>query len=155
MCSLCVFLSQDFILKNNTQNITANELLKFIPENEFANVVQDTNVDYQVKKLFGRSMFYLLLYGLLESSKTSLRSLEDVFNSSKFKTIFNLDRTVKTKYNSISDRLSTMNVDFFKHTYEQLYKKFSQCYNEEESLSYNITRVDPARADLQLRVFET
>jgi len=129
-------------LKKNTQNITANKLLKFISDNEFASVIQDTKVDYQVKKLFGKSMFYLLLYGLLESSKTSLRSLEDVFNSSKFKTIFNLDRTVKTKYNSISDRLSTMNVDFFRHTYEQLYKKFSKCYNEEESLSYNITRVD-------------
>jgi hypothetical protein len=63
-----------------TQHIRANELLKFIPEDEFASIIKDTQVDYQVKKLYGRSMFYLLMYGLPESSKTSLRSLEDAFN---------------------------------------------------------------------------
>lgn len=141
-CFRCVFLSQDFILEKHLQNIRANELLQFIPEDEFATIIQDTQVDYQVKKLYGRNMFYLLLYGLLESSKPSLRSLEDVFNSTKFKVIFNLDRDLKTKYNSISDRLSTMNVDFFKHSYEQLYIQFSNSFKEKESLSYNITRVD-------------
>lgn len=137
-----VFLFQYFILEKQIQNISVKELLKFIPEDEFASIIEDTKVDYQVKKLYGRNMFYLLLYGLLESSKTSLRSLEDVFNSTKFKVMFNLNQNLKTKYNSISDRLSTMNVDFFKHTYEELYFQFSNSFNEKESLSYNITRVD-------------
>lgn len=129
-------------MKKQAKNIKANELLQFIPEDRFAGIIKDTDVDYQVKKLYGRNMFYLLLYGLLESTKTSLRSLEDVFNSTKFKVIFNLDKNLKTKYNSISDRLSTMNVDFFKEVFELLYNRFSKCYNEKESLSYNITRVD-------------
>lgn len=129
-------------MKKQAKNIKANELLQFIPEDRFAGIIKDTNIDYQVKKLYGRNMFYLLLYGLLESTKTSLRSLEDVFNSTKFKVIFNLDKNLNTKYNSISDRLSTMNVDFFKEVFELLYNKFSKCYNEKESLSYNITRVD-------------
>lgn len=129
-------------MKKQIHNIRANELLKFIPEDKFASIIKDTDIDYQVKKLYGRSMFYLLLYGLLESSKTSLRSLEDVFNSTKFKVLFNIDKELKTKYNSISDRLSTMNAAFFKEIYEQLYIQFSSCFKQEESLSYNITRVD-------------
>ncbi len=136
-----IFASGSF-MKKQAKNIKANELLQFIPEDRFAGIIKDTDVDYQVKKLYGRNMFYLLLYGLLESTKTSLRSLEDVFNSTKFKVIFNLDKNLKTKYNSISDRLSTMNVDFFKEVFELLYNRFSKCYNEKESLSYNITRVD-------------
>lgn len=144
--SKLLFLASIFmpskIMKKQAGNIRANELLQFIPENRFAEIIKDSDVDFQVKKLYGRRMFYLLLYGLLESSKTSLRSLEDIFNSTKFKVIFNLDKYLKTKYNSISDRLSTMNVDFFKNVFELLYSEFSKSFNEKESLSYNITRVD-------------
>lgn len=124
------------------ENISAKNLLQLIPDDKFASIIEDTNVDYQVKKLFGKSMFYLLLYGLLEGSHTSLRSLEEIFNSSRFKVVFNLLKDVKTKFNSISDRLSTMNVDFFKGVYELLYKEFSQYYNYKEGIKYNITRVD-------------
>ena len=139
---ISLLLSQDNFVRKPIKNINARALLSFIPDDKFIDIVEDTNIDFQVKKLYGRSMFYLLLYGLLESSKTSLRSLEDIFNSSKFKVIFNIDKNVKTRYNSISDRLSTMNVDFFREVFELLYKEFSKSFNEDEALSYNITRVD-------------
>ena len=105
------------------------------------NLSQSTQVDYQVKKLYGRSMFYLLLYGLLES-RASLRSLEDTFNSTKFKVIFSLDRETQTKYNSISDRLSTMDEGYFRAIYERLYQDFAAQYSVKEGLAYSITRVD-------------
>jgi hypothetical protein len=129
-------------LTRSSDNITAKDLLGLIPEDKFASIIEDTKVDYQVKKLFGRSMFYLLLYGLLEGSHTSLRSLAELFNSYRFKVIFHLLKDVKTKFNSISDRLSTMNVDFFREVYELLYKEFSNYYNHTEGIKYNITRVD-------------
>lgn len=82
-------------------------------------------------------MLYLLLYGLLESSRPSLRSMEDVFNSQKFKVLFNLNREATTRYNSISDRLATMNVEFFRQAYERLYLEFSKRYGKEDGLKYN------------------
>ena len=105
------------------------------------NLSQSTQVDYQVKKLYGRSMFYLLLYGLLES-RSSLRSLEDTFNSTKFKVLFNLDRGTQVRFNSISDRLSTVDEGYFRSIYELLYQDFAAQYSENEGLGYNITRVD-------------
>jgi hypothetical protein len=126
----------------DSNKISAKELLSVIPDELLANMAQSSTVDYQVKKLFGKSMFYLLLYGLLESNRASLRSLEEVFNSTKFKVIFNLDREAKTKFNSISDRLSTMDESYFKQAYELLYKEFSNLYSLKDSLDYNITRVD-------------
>lgn len=123
------------------QGITVKELLTVIPDEMLVNLSQSTQVDYQVKKLYGRSMFYLLLYGLLES-RASLRSLEDTFNSTKFKVIFSLDREAQTKYNSISDRLSTMDEGYFRSIYELLYQDFSAHYGVNEGLGYNITRVD-------------
>ena len=120
------------------QGITVKELLTVIPDEMLVNLSQSTQVDYQVKKFYGRSMYYLLLHGLLES-RASLRSLEDTFNSTKFKAIFSLDRETQTKYNSISDRLSTMDEGYFRAIYEWLYQDFAAQYSVKEGL---ITRVD-------------
>jgi len=122
--------------------ITVKQLLSLIPDQQLSRLAENTGVDYQVKVLFGRSMFYLLLYGLAESERTSLRSLEDVFNSRRFKLLFNLDSQQTTRYNSLSDRLATMNLDFFEQSYRMIYDLFSRQFSSEESIKYNITRVD-------------
>jgi hypothetical protein len=124
------------------KNIHARDLLKLIPEDKFGSIIKDTKVDYQVKKLFGRTMFFLLLYGLLDYKKSSLRTLEQSFKSNKFKVLFKIDPLQQIKYNSLSNRLATMNVDFFREVYEMLYELLSIHYSESDRLSYNIVRVD-------------
>jgi len=123
-------------------NISIKELLKLIPENELNVLAQVTNVDYQVKTLYGRSMFYLLLYGLATCEKTSLRGLEDIFNSKRFKILFSLDRDSTVKYNSLSDRLATMELAFFEKAYRLIYSAFSREFSSSESESHKIVRVD-------------
>ncbi len=107
------------------ENVTAKQLLDLIPDDEFAGIIKDTDVDFQVKKLFGRNLFYLLLYGLMESSRVSLRSLEDVYRSKKFKFLFNLNNKQDVKFNTISTRLSNVNIEFFEKVYQIIYSKFS------------------------------
>lgn len=123
-------------------NVTAKELLSYIPEEEFARLIKESVIDYQVKKLYGRNFFYLLLYGLLESTRVSLRSLEDVYKSGKFKLLFNLNNQKNIKYNTISSRLANVDVAFFEKVYELIYNKFSSEFEEQEALKYRITRVD-------------
>ncbi len=60
----------------------------------------------------------LILYSLIESQRNSLRTMEDIFNSSQFKFLFNLDPNQKVRYNSISERLSVINIDFFQKSYK-------------------------------------
>lgn len=129
-------------MKKEVKDIHARDLLKLIPEDSFASIIKDTNVDFQVKKLFGRTMFFLLLYGLLDSKRSSLRTLEQSFKTNKFKVLFKIDPLQNIKFNSLSDRLSTMNVDFFKEVYELIYELLSKYYNETEKLKYNIIRID-------------
>jgi hypothetical protein len=64
------------------------DLLKLIPDDLLLDLSADTNVDYQVKKLYGRNVFNLLLFGLLSGERVGLRSLEDFYNSRKFKVLF-------------------------------------------------------------------
>jgi transposase len=122
--------------------VTVAQLLQYIPEEEFASLVKETGVDFSVKKVFGKNLFYLLLYGLLETTRVSNRSLEDVFKSNKFKLLFNLAEQKNFKYNTISTRLSKINCEFFERIYHLIYEIFSREFGEQTALKYKITRVD-------------
>lgn len=126
----------------SSTNIRVESLLKYIPEESFAALAQHTQVDYKVHKLYGRSMFYLLLYGLLSDERVGQRSLADFFNSTKFKAFANLDEAERVSHSSLSDRLATMPVSFFEQAYRQVYQLFSRHYSARQAAGYSITRVD-------------
>jgi len=131
-------------MKFKEDGIGVSDLLKLIPDDLLLDLAAETKVDYQVKKLFGQNVFNLLLYGLLSSERIGLRSLEDFYNSRKFKALFKLPGTpANAKYNSLSARLATMKVDYFERAYEAVYEQCSLLYDESTlSSRYKITRVD-------------
>lgn len=129
-------------MKAETQKISIIQLLSLIPDEDIRKIAKRTKVDYYAKILDGKSLLCLILYSLIESQRNSLRTMEDIFNSSAFKFLFNLDSTKKVKYNSISERLSVINIDFFKNTYELIHGQFSKYYTEEEIENLHLVRVD-------------
>lgn len=128
--------------KSQKKNITVKELLSVIPDDKISTLAANTHVDYCTKVLYGRSVFYMILYSLLESDRTSLRTMEDIFNSVKFKFLFNLDQSKTVRYSSISERLSVMDISFFEKLFEHFYSHLSQLYSEQELDKYNLVRVD-------------
>lgn len=124
------------------QRIGVNQLLEYIPEALLAKLSATTNVDHYAKVLHGKKMFYLLLYGILENEKLSQRSLEDTFNDSVFKLLFNLDEEESVKRSSISERLSKIDSNYFKQVYECIYNQFSSVYSSSSQHDYNLIRVD-------------
>lgn len=129
-------------MQADTQKISIIQLLSLIPDEDIRKIAKRTKVDYYAKILDGKSLLCLILYSLIESQRNSLRTMEDIFNSSAFKFLFNLDSTKKVKYNSISERLSVININFFKKTYELIYRQFSKYYTEEEIENLHLIRVD-------------
>lgn len=124
------------------KKISIISLISLIPEEALNRIAKKTKINRYVKVLDGRSVFYLILYSLVESQRNSLRTMEDIFNSSAFKFLFNLSEDKKVKYNSISERLSVINVEFFKQIYELFYKIFSEHYNKQEIEGHKLIRVD-------------
>lgn len=122
--------------------VNAQQLLKLIPENMLTKLAINTKVDYCSKVLQGERMFYLLLYAFLHSGKLSQRKLEQIFCSNSFKFLFNYSSDMKVSRSSISERLSKINVDFFKQSYEFLYEELGKHYSKEEILNKNLVRVD-------------
>lgn len=130
-------------MKFKEDGIGVSELLELIPEDLLDHLAEETNVDHQAKKLYGRNVFNLLLYGLLDGERVGLRTLQDFYNSRHFKALFKLPGTKSIKYNSLSARLARMNVNFFEKAYQSIYEQCTQLYDQNTlSLQYKITRVD-------------
>lgn len=122
--------------------VFVNELLGFIPEALLSHLSTSTKVDHYSKVLHGKKVFYLLLYSIIDNERLSQRTLEDTFNYSGFKAVFNLDESETVRRSSISERLSKIDANYFKEIFQYMYDRFSQSYNQQERDKYNLIRVD-------------
>lgn len=128
--------------KTSKNKVSIVQLLSLIPDEDLNDIAKRTNVNHYVKVLDGKSVLYLILYALIECQRNSLRTMEDIFNSQSFKFLFNLDKNKTIKYNSISERLSVIDLDFFEKSYELMYSVFSKHFSIEEIKGHNLIRVD-------------
>lgn len=113
-----------------------------LPDQELNKIAKRTKVNYYVKVLDGKSIFYLILYALVECQRNSLRTMEDIFNSPQFKFLFNLDSSQTVRHSSISERLGVINVEFFQQAYELTYDYFSTYYGRLQREKTKLVRVD-------------
>jgi len=140
----CIFLplNPQVKLQRKNKKILISELLSLLPDKELNKIAKATKVDYYVKVLDGKSVFYLILYALIECQRNSLRTMEDIFNSPQFKFLFNLDASQTVRHSSISDRLSVINIEFFRKAYELTYDYFSKYFNQDQREKQKLIRVD-------------
>jgi hypothetical protein len=117
------------------------DILSYISDEELDFLSAETKVNHQVKKLHGSVVFKLILFSLLEHNKPSLRVMEEIFHSSSFRFHSNSDN-VTTKYNSISDRLSSINPEYFGKIFHLLFEKFNAELGEKNALQkYDSTMI--------------
>lgn len=123
-------------------NVCIQKILGLIPDDLLSGLANDTKVDYCTKVLYGERLFNLLLYGILTTERTSQRTLEDLFSSDLFQTMFSYTSDLKIARSSISTRLSKINPEFFRLAYERIYVEFSKYFSEPEQQKNKIIRVD-------------
>ena len=114
--------------------MNVEQLLQLIPEEHLAFLAAETKVDHQVKKLSGGVIFKLVLFSMFSSQKVSLRVMETFLESAKFKQFAKSD-DVNAKYNSIRDRICTINVEFFKQLFESIFDLYNKELKEEKSIT--------------------
>jgi len=130
------------MVKQNSRRITAKELLALLPLDIIEQKATDTKVDRNVKKLFGRDMFYLLLLSVLDSERSSLRIMQDLYSSGKFTLLSGVESGSSTSFTSLSDRLMHMNVDFFEAIFQATYATLSQHFSAQQVHGRSIMRFD-------------
>ncbi|MFT3948780.1 MAG: IS4 family transposase [Agriterribacter sp.] len=130
--------------------MTAKELIGLIPEEIFEELSAETKVDTQVKKLSGEVIFKLILFSMLNTSKPSLRVMEAFLQSAQFKSFTGYD-ILDGKYNSIRDRICTINADYFAKLFEQIFLIYNKELKEEKALS----KADSTYVALASKLFST
>jgi hypothetical protein len=104
-----------------SKQLTVKELISLVDTHLLDEVAEMTDVNHQVKKLSGQTIFKLLLMSLLDNTKVSLRVLEQLFSNSRFKVYAATAAGEHTRFNSLSDRLSHINVAFFAELFRRTY----------------------------------
>lgn len=122
--------------------ISVEKLLSYIPDADLKRIGSSTKVDHQVKRLNGKIVFQLLLYGLLTQKELSLRILETLFENPRFQTFAKLTKIKRTDHSSIGDRLNTVKIDFFKSIFLQTVQRMSESFSAAELKHYKLIRFD-------------
>ena len=122
--------------------ISVEKLLDYIPDRVLEQIGDKTKVDYQVKRLHGKTVFHLLLYGLLTEKELSLRVLEALFDNIRFQAFANLIDAKRTDHSSIGDRLNTIKVDYFESIFKQTSARLSAVYSPVELKHLKVVRFD-------------
>lgn len=140
-------------MKSIKSTISCSELLKLIPDDLIEKIEKETKVNHQVKKLTGLMMFKLILFSLLSTGRTSLRVMEEIYNSEKFK-VLTSRKNGTTKHTTISDRIANINYVFFKEIFEFLYNK-SQSILDNQKDTLSISRYDSTLVSLSAKLLKT
>ncbi len=123
-------------------SITVKQLINCIPAETLEELAEITQVDHQVKKLSGEIMFKLLLMSVLSNEKVSLRVMEDLYQSKRFRMLVKLDTNNTTKHTSLSDRLINIKAEFFEQLFEITYRQLSANYKADAMKKQRIIRYD-------------
>lgn len=129
--------------------MTAKQVLNLIPPAIFRELAIETKVDHQVKLLSGELIFKLILFSMLNSNKLSLRVMERYLESAQFRSFTGYDITIG-KYNSIRDRICSINATYFEELFNQLFDIYSKYLNETSS----ITKVDSTYVSVAAKLFD-
>jgi hypothetical protein len=96
-----------------------DEILSLLPDGLLEELAIETDVNKYSKKLQGEIIFKLLLHCILSHKDNSLRIMQSTYELMAFN-LFNAAANKKSvRYNSISERLTTLNYIYF----EKLYHK--------------------------------
>jgi len=99
--------------------MNAEEVIGIIPDEILDKLSVETGVDCFVKKLSGKIIFKLFLYGILNCRNISLRILETIFNSEKFKNLFGL-KIKSIKHSGLGMRLTNVDYRYFEKIFQYL-----------------------------------
>jgi hypothetical protein len=131
--------------------LKVKELLNLIPQTTWDKLIKETNVNYKAKKLDGQLLFSLLLYSLVTTKNTSLRVMEQLFNSYLFKSIHSKPIANDVKYTSIGQRLASINYAFFEKLYLDCINLFGSELTEKEN---RIIRFDSTLVSISAKLVD-
>ncbi len=103
-----------------------DKLLSLIPGQLLEQLAIETKVDHYAKKLQGEVIFKLLLYCIVSHQNNSLRTMESAYEKVTFQLLNQRYNQGTIRFSSISERLSSINVEYFEKLYWQVVSSYKK-----------------------------
>jgi hypothetical protein len=128
-----------------------DKILSMIPSDVLESLAIESKVDHFSKKLQGEVIFKLLLHCMISYKDNSLRTMESAYESLIFKTINKKHHQGKIRYNSISERLSVIELSYFEKLYATCIDSYKQHFTKEQN---NYIRFDSTIVALSCKLLK-
>lgn len=103
------------------KSYTIDDILKFIPEDRFAELARQTNADYEVKLLTGKRMFFLLTLCMLRFDVLTQRRVTYEYSLKEYQEAAKIPDHKTLSHNAVGYRLRNMPPVYFGLLYKDLY----------------------------------
>ena len=97
--------------------MNTEKLLSLLPPELLTQLAFETRVNHYSKKLQGEVIFKLLLYCIISYKDNSLRTMECAYEKIAFQLLNRSNQQGSVKFNSISERLATIDAKYFEKLY--------------------------------------
>lgn len=115
-----------------------SEIINYINDADLDFLSKETQVDWNVKKLQGKELFKLLIFGVLNENRASSRVFESFYENVFFQKIGNIEKGKTVSHSSIAERIGKIEVRFFEQIFEKCVENFSPLLNEKDVKKFSI-----------------
>lgn len=118
--------------------IDVKEILGYISEEHLDFFAQETMVDWNSKKLKGKELFKLCVFGVLNENRASSRVFENFYENHFFCKYAQIPKNKSVSHSSIAERIGKINVDYFEKLYNYTVTVFQNKLNEKDKIKLSL-----------------
>ena len=118
--------------------IAVKEILGFISDEKLDFFAQETMVDWNVKKLHGKELFKLCVFGVLNENRASSRVFENFYENSFFRNYAQIKEGKTVSHSSIADRIGNIEVKYFELLYNHTVDVFQDKLNKKDKVKLSL-----------------
>jgi hypothetical protein len=114
--------------------IAVQKVLGYISDEQLDFFAQETMVDWNTKKLKGKELFKLCVFGVLNENRASSRVFENFYENHFFCKYAQIPKDKSVSHSSIAERIGKINVDYFEKLYFHCVEVFQEKLNDKETV---------------------
>lgn len=118
--------------------VAVKEILGYISDEKLDFFAQETLVDWNVKKLHGKELFKLCVFGVLNENRASSRVFESFYENSFFRNYAQIEEGKTVSHSSIADRIGNIEVKYFEVLYTHTVDIFQDKLNEKDKVKLSL-----------------
>jgi hypothetical protein len=114
------------------------EILNYISDDQLDFFAQQTMVDWNAKKLKGKELFKLCVFGILNENRASSRVFENFYENHFFCKYAQIPKDKSVSHSSIAQRIGKINIEYFEQLYQYTVTVFQDKLEQKDKIKLSL-----------------